>query len=81
MSDNTESTIKKITFEGQTYKVPVWVGWVARDADGTVWGYVNEPEQGVNFWCDTLWCDTKRKDKQEFLGVRCNWENSSMAVL
>ena len=53
MSNNTEELIaKKITFEGQTYTVPTWVGWVARDADGEVYGYRHEPTipEGDSSW-------------------------------
>jgi len=31
-------------------RLPVWVEWVARDADGEVWGYDEEPEYRVDGW-------------------------------
>jgi hypothetical protein len=39
---------KQITFEGQTYTVPTWVKYVARDEDGYVGGYENKPL--INAW-------------------------------
>lgn len=42
----TEQT-KQITFEGNTYTVPVWVKWVARDESGQICGYDLAPER---FW-------------------------------
>lgn len=30
---------KKITFEGRSYTVPVWVEWVARDNEGFIYAY------------------------------------------
>jgi len=35
---------KTITFEGREYKVPVWVEWVARDEDSSIYGYENKPD-------------------------------------
>lgn len=40
----TEQT-KQITFEGQTYTVPVWVKWVARDESGYVFGFDKKPRR------------------------------------
>lgn len=34
---------KQIIFEGRSYTVPVWVEWVARDEDGSIYGYDLEP--------------------------------------
>jgi hypothetical protein len=31
-------------------RLPEWVEWVARDADGEVWGYDEEPEYRVDGW-------------------------------
>ena len=38
----TEQT-KQITFEGQTYTVPVWVNWFTVDLDGELCGYNANP--------------------------------------
>ncbi len=35
---------KQITFEGQTYTVPVWVKWVARNYDGEKNGFDHKPK-------------------------------------
>lgn len=37
------SETKTITFEGRSYTVPVWVGWVARDQDDSVFGFDSAP--------------------------------------
>jgi len=50
MYDNIESTTKKITFEGQTYEVPVWVEWVARDEEDGSYGYRYEPTKSRGVW-------------------------------
>lgn len=34
---------KTITFEGRSYTVPVWVEWVARDEDGSIYAFETEP--------------------------------------
>ena len=31
-------------------KVPEWVNWIARDADGALWGYEAEPNRQHNGW-------------------------------
>jgi len=45
MTDEQTSVedMKTITFEGKEYKVPVWVKWVAKDADGCVYAYALQP--------------------------------------
>lgn len=41
------SDTKTITFEGREYTVPVWVEWVARDKNGSIYGYENKPDIDV----------------------------------
>ena len=31
-------------------KLPVWVGWIAQDADGAWWAYEHEPNMSANGW-------------------------------
>ena len=31
-------------------QLPLWVRWIARDADGTWWGYEHEPNPGDHGW-------------------------------
>ena len=31
-------------------ELPVWVCWIAQDADGSWWGYEHEPNQGEQGW-------------------------------
>ena len=31
-------------------QLPVWVRWLAQDANGSWWGYEHEPNQGDSGW-------------------------------
>lgn len=42
--------VKTIKVNGLTYKVPVWVHFVATDANGHCWGYRTRPMKGVAAW-------------------------------
>lgn len=35
--------MKQIQFQGQTYNVPEWARYIARDGDNSVWVFSNEP--------------------------------------
>ena len=56
MQDNSkegsimEEKAKEIIFEGATYKVPVWVKFVAKDEDGQVYAYENKPAPLLDAW-------------------------------
>ena len=76
MNDNTESTTKGITFEGQNYIVPTWVGWAARDEDGEVWGYADEPQRNTVGWS----CMSYIKDAYHMKVFTKRWENSLVKV-
>lgn len=34
----------------QHAEVPVWVRWVAQDANGAWWGFEHEPNEGATSW-------------------------------
>ena len=33
------------------FDIPEWVNWLARDANGSLYGYRNKPNKGVATWC------------------------------
>ena len=78
MDDNIESTTtKKITFEGQTYEVPVWVKWVARDDDGQITGYETKPIHNRLQW----YIPQRQSTGRNFcLGWSYNWRDSLIEV-
>ncbi len=42
--------MKHVVFEGRMYKVPDWVKYIARDADGSVWGYKDKPDRDCIYY-------------------------------
>lgn len=42
--------MKAVVFEGVTYRVPVWVNWMARDQDSEINGYEYEPDKMEEFF-------------------------------
>lgn len=64
---------KQITFEGREYTVPVWVEWVARDADNCIYGYEFKPSERSQYFDSSgglsvyindnepSWCDSLTK--------------------
>jgi hypothetical protein len=78
MRDNIENdTTKKIIFEGQTYEVPVWVRWVARDADGEITGYETQPiERSVQWYVP----HSQSSGRNFCIGWATDWEDSLTEV-
>ena len=67
---------KQITFEGQTYTVPTWVEWVARDEDNEVWGYEDEPQRHRVGWSSISYV----RDAYPMKAFTKRWEDSLVGV-
>ncbi len=78
MTDKQTSVkdMKTITFEGKEYEVPVWVKWVAKDADGTVCAFKLKPEA-----CDKgrLWY-TSLEDRYIEIDKKASWAEAIAEV-
>lgn len=69
---------KQITFEGRSYTVPVWVEWVAREPNGSVYAYENKAE--VHRKVGMFWCANGGKIAQIFPTANGDWQDSLTKV-
>lgn len=52
---------KKIMFQGSEYVVSDWAKWLAKDADGVIYAYEEEPkEQSDSYWCSSGYGNCRR---------------------
>lgn len=66
---------KTISYYGNSYKVPLWVNYVATDSDGRIFGYKNRPLILVDNKnsCGDAWVLNQADDTAYFIGVTPKW--------
>jgi hypothetical protein len=76
MRDASLSAANRVTESGLQLPRPGWVGWIARDRDGSWWGYSVEPQRNDTGWYENELGLCVRLDA----GPVCAWEQSLQAV-
>ena len=66
--------MKTITFEGREYEAPDWVRWVARDMDGSIYGYSAEPEPCDDNGYQAHKCEPNTWTVDDFARLICIYE-------
>lgn len=56
--------------------LPVWVNWLAQDADGTWWGFEVQPLQSHNSWYEN---EVGRYIRVKKTGANPGWQTSLRA--
>ena len=57
-------------------KVPVWVKFIAQDADGSWWGYSVEPLQNHRGWYENELGDNVKLIDSDSMAGSNNWQTS-----
>ncbi len=78
MTDEQTSVedMKTITFEGKEYEVPVWVRWVAKDANGTVWAFGLKPRA---CYYEDMWT-TQHGSRDRQIDQKASWDEAIAEV-